>query len=138
MNIYDVIIVGGGPAGLCAGMYAGRARLRTAIIEQGIPGGELLNTEAIEDYPGFEHITGFELAQRMESHARKFGAEILTERAIAIRREGDLYELETDSGRHLTRTLILTTGGSPVKLGVLGEEEFAGRGVSYCAVCDGA
>jgi thioredoxin reductase (NADPH) len=119
-------------------MYAGRARLKTAIIEQGLPGGELLNTEMIEDYPGFEQITGLELARRMESHTRKFGAQILTERAVAIKRKDDLYYVETDSGNQVSKTLILSAGGSPVKLGIPGEKEFAGRGVSYCAVCDGA
>src|SRR5581483_8251346 len=138
IETFDVIILGGGPAGLSAAIFAGRAMLKTAVIEQGLPGGQLLNTEMIEGYPGFERIAGFELAQKMESHARKYGAQILTERATAIRRNDDLFEVETSEGHHLGRTVILSAGGSAVKLGIPGEEEFAGRGVSYCAVCDGA
>src|SRR5574341_568302 len=117
---YDVIIVGGGPAGLCAAMYAGRGMLKTLLIERGLPGGELLNTEVIEDYIGFEHILGRDLADKMTKHARKFGAEIVTDTVAAVEREAD--------GAFVVRT----------ELEVPGEKEYAGRGVSYCAVCDGA
>ncbi len=138
---YDVVIVGAGPAGLTAGMYAGRAMLKTAVLERGAPGGELLNTEIIEDYPGFEHIEGWELAQRFESHARKFGAEILTGVTVeTVRRlEDGTFETITEGGDiYRSPVVILTAGGTPVKLGIPGELEYAGKGVSYCAICDGA
>lgn len=138
---YEVIIVGGGPAGLCAGMYTGRGMLKTAILERGMPGGELLQTEWIEDYPGFLKVKGFELAQKMAEHATHFGAEILQFEVESIRkRETDqLFEVATTAGTTFEApAVVLTAGGTPLKLGVPGELEYAGRGVSYCAVCDGA
>jgi thioredoxin reductase (NADPH) len=141
---YDVIIVGAGPAGLCAAMYAGRGMLRALTLERGAPGGELLNTDLVEDYIGFESIKGWELAQRMAEHAKKFGAEIVTDTVERIRRlpdpgNGGRFEVTTASGRvHYAPAVILTAGGTPTKLGVPGEKEYAGKGVSYCAVCDGA
>jgi thioredoxin reductase (NADPH) len=138
--IYDVIIVGAGPAGLCAALYAGRGMLKTVTIERGAPGGELLNTDLIEDYIGFESIKGWELAQKMAEHAKKFGAEIVTDTVEHIRREADgWFEVTTARGdTYRSQAVILTAGGTPVKLGVPGEKEYAGKGVSYCAVCDGA
>ncbi|MBM4186426.1 MAG: thioredoxin-disulfide reductase [Gemmatimonadetes bacterium] len=139
MNKHDVIIVGAGPAGLCAAMYAGRGMLDAVLLERGIPGGELLNTEKIEDYPGFESILGRELAEKMQAHAEKFGAKILMENVEGIYRDTDGFRVTTSSGAEYgAPTVILTAGGTPTKLGVPGEAEFAGRGVSYCAVCDGA
>jgi thioredoxin reductase (NADPH) len=137
---YDVIIVGAGPAGLCAAMYAGRGMLKALTIERGAPGGELLNTDLIEDYIGFESIKGWELAQKMAEHARKFGAEIVTDTVDRIRQAADQsFEIETVRGTtYRAPAVILTAGGTPVKLGVPGEKEYAGKGVSYCAVCDGA
>ncbi|MGH7703396.1 MAG: thioredoxin-disulfide reductase, partial [Gemmatimonadales bacterium] len=137
---FDVIIVGGGPAGLCAAMYAGRGMLRAVLLERGVPGGELLNTELIEDYPGFDSILGRELAERMASHARKFGAEIRQDNVEEItRRDDGMFEVSTSLGAaYRAPAVILTAGGTPTKLGVPGELEYAGRGVSYCAVCDGA
>jgi thioredoxin reductase (NADPH) len=136
----DVIIVGAGPAGLCAAMYAGRGLLRSALIERGIPGGELLNTEWIDDYPGFEHILGRQLADLMTAHAVKFGADIRQDTVEAIvRRDDGIFEVATALGHvYEAPTVILTAGGTPTKLEVPGELEYAGRGVSYCAVCDGA
>jgi len=139
-NNHDVIIIGGGPAGLCAAMYAGRGMLDALLIERGLPGGELLNTELIEDYPGFESILGRDLAEKMTNHAKKFGANIVTDtvETIAKRAAGD-FEVQTQLGKtYHAPTVILTAGGSPNKLDVAGEVEYAGRGVSYCAVCDGA
>jgi len=139
-NSYDVIIVGAGPAGLCAAMYAGRGMLRALTIERGAPGGELLNTDLIEDYIGFESIRGWELAQKFADHARKFGAEIVTDTVRSVRRQSDgSFAVATDMDHvYHAPAVILTAGGTPVKLGVPGEREYAGRGVSYCAVCDGA
>jgi thioredoxin reductase (NADPH) len=136
----DVIIVGAGPAGLCAALYAGRGMLKAVTIERGAPGGELLNTDLIEDYIGFESIKGWELAQKMTDHAKKFGADIVTDTVERIRRNADgWFDVETARGdTYRSQAVILTAGGTPVKLGVPGEKEFAGKGVSYCAVCDGA
>ncbi len=137
---YDVIIVGAGPAGLCAAMYAGRGMMKALLLERGAPGGELLNTDLIEDYIGFESIKGWELAQKMTEHAKKFGAEIVTDTVDRIRKVADgSFEVVTARGWvHRAPAVILTAGGTPVKLGVPGEKEYAGKGVSYCAVCDGA
>ncbi|HEX9610258.1 MAG TPA: FAD-dependent oxidoreductase, partial [Gemmatimonadales bacterium] len=139
-NQLDVIIVGAGPAGLCAAMYAGRGMLHALTIERGAPGGELLNTDLIEDYIGFESIKGRELAQKMSAHAKKFGAEIVTDTVTVVRQATDgWFDVETEHGRtYRAPTVILTAGGTPTKLGVAGEQAYAGKGVSYCAVCDGA
>ena len=137
---YDVVIVGAGPAGLCAAMYAGRGMLKAVTIERGAPGGELLNTDLIEDYIGFERIKGWELAQKMTEHAKKFGAEIVTDTVDRIHRGADgWFDVETARGNtYRSQAVILTAGGTPTKLGIPGEKEYAGKGVSYCAVCDGA
>jgi thioredoxin reductase (NADPH) len=134
---YDVVIIGAGPAGLTAALYAGRARVKTVLLERGAPGGQLLNTEAIEDYPGFDHITGPELAQRMADQAVKFGVDLETARVTGIHRRGDKQVVQTEDGEYVA-DVILTAGGEPLKLGIPGENEFQGRGVSQCAVCDGA
>ncbi len=138
--IYDVVIVGAGPAGLCAALYAGRGLLKAVTIERGAPGGELLNTDLIEDYIGFESIKGWELAQKMTEHAKKFGAEIVTDTVERIHRDADgWFDVATARGdSYRSQAVILTAGGTPVKLGIPGEKEYAGKGVSYCAVCDGA
>jgi thioredoxin reductase (NADPH) len=137
---YEVIIIGGGPAGLCAAMYAGRGMLKTVLLERGVTGGELLNTEWIEDYPGFLKVKGRELAQLMTDHALAFGAEIRQENVESIERRADgVFEVITSRDHvYEAPAVILTAGGTPQKLGVPGELEYAGRGVSYCAVCDGA
>lgn len=138
---YDIVVVGAGPAGMCAGMYAGRSMLRTVVLERGFPGGELLNTELVEDYPGFERVLGHELAQKFYDHAAQFGAEfrngVVVERVS--RRDDGIFETRTESGDvYESPAVIITAGGTPVKLGVPGELEYAGKGVSYCAICDGA
>ena len=138
---YDVVIVGAGPAGMCAGMYAGRSMLRSVVLERGFPGGELLNTELIEDYPGFETILGHELAQKFADHAAKFGAEFKNGVVVecVMKRADGKFETRTESGDvYESPTVIVTAGGTPIKLGVPGEIEYAGKGVSYCAICDGA
>jgi thioredoxin reductase (NADPH) len=137
---YDLVIVGAGPAGLTAAMYAGRGLLKAVTLERGAPGGELLNTDLIEDYPGFESVKGWELAQKMAEHAKKFGAEIVTDTVESVRKgEDGMFTVRTARGQvYRAPAVILTAGGTPVKLGVPGEKEYAGKGVSYCAVCDGA
>ena len=136
----DVVIVGAGPAGLCAALYAGRGLLRSVLLERGVPGGELLNTEWIDDYPGFEHVLGRQLADLMTAHAVKFGADIRQDTVESIVRRSDgMFEVATAMGHvYEAPSVILTAGGTPTKLEVPGELEYAGRGVSYCAVCDGA
>lgn len=138
---YEVVIIGAGPAGMCAGLYAGRSMLKAVVLERGFPGGELLNTEVIEDYIGFEHVLGHELAAKFQAHAEKFGAEILTSTPVDyLERRGDgLFETKVENGDiFVSPTVIVTAGGTPIKLGVPGELEYAGKGVSYCAICDGA
>jgi len=139
MSDYDLIIVGAGPAGLTGALYAGRSMLRTVLLEKGVPGGELLNTELIEDYPGFESVKGFELAEKMAAHALKFGTELVTDGVVSVEQQADgRFAAATESGAtYRAPTVLLTAGGTPTKLGVPGEIEFAGKGVSYCAVCDG-
>ncbi|HVB76586.1 MAG TPA: thioredoxin-disulfide reductase [Candidatus Nitrosotalea sp.] len=142
MEDFDVIIVGGGPAGLAAGLYAARMNLKAVLIDRGPLGGQLLNTELIEDYPGVRSILGHELAEKMAEHAREFGLEIRDFMAVeeidpapgqAMRR------VRTEDGQELQApALIMAAGGLPRKIDVPGEAELAGRGVSYCAVCDGA
>jgi len=137
---YDVVIVGGGPAGLAAGLYTARMNLKTLLLDRGPLGGQLLNTELVEDYPGFESIFGSELATKMGDHARKFGLDIREfEPVKEIEKDGDVKILRLESGEDIrTPALILAAGGLPRYLGVTGEKEYQGRGVSYCAVCDGA
>ena len=138
---FDVIIVGGGPAGLAAGLYAARMNLKAVLLERGPLGGQLLNTELIEDYPGFESILGADLAVRMGDHARKFGLDVREFQGVS---EADVAPdgskiVRMEDGTVLTApALIMAAGGLPRRLDVPGEVEFAGRGVSYCAVCDGA
>jgi thioredoxin reductase (NADPH) len=139
-NDYDVVVIGAGPAGMTAGLYAGRSMLRTIVLERGAPGGELLNTEMIEDYPGFEHVEGWDLARKFAEHANKFGANIQTANVERVRRVDDgTFETISDTGEvYRSPAVIVTAGGTPIKLGIPGEAEYAGKGVSYCAVCDGA
>lgn len=140
MSDFDLIIIGGGPAGLTAGLYAARANMKAILFEAKDVGGEILNTDLIEDYPGFESVTGTELATKMADHARKFGLRIETYTPVKqVRQEGDRKIVELEDGTtHTAYAVIVTVGGEPTKLGVPGEVEFHGRGVSYCAVCDGA
>ena len=140
MADYDLIIIGGGPAGLTAGLYAARANMNVVLFEGKDIGGELLNTDLIEDYPGYESITGRELAEKMGAHATKFGLKIQPYAPVKkVRSEGDWKVVVMDDGTtHRAYAVIVTVGGEPIKLGVPGEEAFHGRGVSYCAVCDGA
>lgn len=135
----DLVILGGGPAGLTAGLYASRARINVVLLEKGMPGGQMAATELVDNYPGQpDPILGFELAQRMEAQARKFGLEIQTSDITSISKTDSGFALYNEAGiAHSCNALILATGANPIKLGIPGELEFAGRGVSYCAVCDG-
>lgn len=139
VNDYDIAIIGAGPAGLTAALYAGRSKVRAVVIEAKAPGGQLLNTELIEDYPGFKSILGGDLATAMLAQAEHFGTEMVYSPVNRIRVDPDGTKVvETDEGEYRAAAVIVTAGGNPRKLDVPGEEEFAGRGVSYCAVCDGA
>jgi thioredoxin reductase (NADPH) len=137
---YEIIIVGAGPAGQTAALYAGRSRIPTLVLEKGIAGGQLWNTAEVEDYPGFEHIMGPDLADKLQRHAEKFGATFETGAdVVSISEDGDDRVVRTSDGREFRApAVIVTAGGDARKLGVRGEDELAGKGVSYCAVCDGA
>lgn len=137
-KIYDVIIIGAGPAGMTAAVYTSRANLSTLMLERGIPGGQMANTEEIENYPGFEHILGPDLSTKMFEHAKKFGAEYAYGDVKEII-DGEEYKtVNAGSKEYKARSIIITSGAEYKKMGVPGENELGGRGVSYCAVCDGA
>jgi thioredoxin reductase (NADPH) len=137
-NTYDVIIIGAGPAGMTAAVYTSRANLKTLMLERGIPGGQMANTEEIENYPGFDHILGPDLSNKMFEHAKKFGAEYAYGDVKEII-DGEEYKtIIVGSKEYKARAVIITTGAEYKKMGVPGESELGGRGVSYCAVCDGA
>ncbi|KAF5414044.1 MAG: Sulfide dehydrogenase subunit alpha [Candidatus Methanogaster sp.] len=137
MEIYDVVIVGAGPAGITAGIYAKRARLETMVIEKLGVGGQIVLSDSVENYPGFPEISGYELMQKFEEQARAFDLEIEDGEVIAIRDEGEYKKVLTDDRDYKTRSVIIASGAKPSRLGVKGEEEFIGRGVSFCATCDG-
>lgn len=136
---FDIAVVGGGPAGLTAALYAGRSEMRCVLFESKIPGGQLLNTELLEDYPGFVSVQGHELAAAFTEQATRFGAEIVYEAVERIEvRDDGMKVIHTESGEWYAPAVVVTAGGTPRRLDVAGEVEYAGRGVSYCAVCDGA
>lgn len=137
-HIYDVIILGAGPAGMTAAVYASRADLDTLMLERGVPGGQMADTEDIENYPGFEHILGQELSTKMFDHAKKFGAVYAYGEVKNVIDHGDYKEVQAGKKVYYAKTIIITTGAQYKKLGIPGENELTGRGVSYCAVCDGA
>jgi len=134
----DLIIVGAGPAGLTAGLYAARARLDVVLFEKMSPGGQVLLTDIVENYPGFpEGISGFELMDRMKRQAESFGLSIEMREVLSFRFDPDLKVIVTDKGEEQAKSVILACGATPRKLGIPGEEQLTGRGVSYCATCDG-
>jgi len=137
-RIYDVIIAGAGPAGMTAAVYASRANLDTLLLERGVPGGQVADTEDIENYPGFENIKGQELSTKMFEHAQKFGAQYAYGDIKDVVDHGEYKEVNAGSKSYKAKSLIITTGAQYKKLGIPGEETLTGRGVSYCAVCDGA
>ena len=136
---YDVVIIGGGPAGLTAGLYASRARLNSLLIERGLVGGQIANAERVENYSGFpEGINGFELGQLMHQQATKYGLKTLLAEVTGIELQEGQKVIRTTEGDFMARAVIIAGGSERYKLDVPGEEEFTGKGVSYCATCDGA
>jgi thioredoxin reductase (NADPH) len=137
-KVFDVIIIGAGPAGMTAAVYTSRANLSTLMIERGIPGGQMANTEEVENYPGFETILGPELSTKMFEHAKKFGAEYAYGDIKEVIDGEEFKTVKAGNKEYKTRSIIISTGAEYKKIGVPGEKELGGRGVSYCAVCDGA
>ncbi|WP_147534057.1 thioredoxin-disulfide reductase [Bacillus marasmi] len=137
-KIYDVIIAGAGPAGMTAAVYTSRANLSTLMLERGVPGGQMANTEEVENYPGFDSILGPELSTKMFEHAKKFGAEYAYGDIKEIIDGKEYKTIIAGSKEYKARAIIIATGAEYKKLGAPGEKELGGRGVSYCAVCDGA
>jgi len=137
-EIFDVIIVGGGPAGLAAGLYCQRAVLKTVLFEKGLVGGQIAISKDVENYPGVQGITGFDLAEKMVQHAEAFGLRIIQEEVATVTIGPDVHSVKLANGAvYATHALILGAGGSVRKLGVPGEAEYLGSGVSYCGTCDG-
>ncbi|MDV6378410.1 thioredoxin-disulfide reductase [Sporosarcina sp. GW1-11] len=137
-KIYDVIIVGAGPAGMTAAVYTARGNMSTLMLERGVPGGQMANTEDIENYPGFETILGPDLSTKMFDHAKRFGAEYAYGDVTKIEDGREFKTVYVGDKSYKARAIILTTGAEYRKMGIPGEAELTGRGVSYCAVCDGA
>jgi thioredoxin reductase (NADPH) len=135
--MYDLIIIGGGPAGLTAGIYARRARVNTILLEKEVVGGQIAVSDVIENYPGFPSISGAELAEKFEAHAKGFGLEIKFAAVESINLDGKTKVVTTSEGEMRAKAVIVATGAKPRMLGVPGEKEFFGKGVSYCATCDG-
>lgn len=136
--MYDTLIIGSGPAGMTAGLYAARSNLKVGIIEQGAPGGQMNNTSEIANYPGYDHISGPELSMNMHAPLEKFGVENIYGIVKSIEDAGDVKRVITEDTSYEAKTIILATGAKYRTLDVPGEEEYTSRGVSYCAVCDGA
>lgn len=136
-RIYDVIIIGGGPAGLSAGIYAGRAKLDVLLLEKAVPGGQIRITDEVVNYPGILSTTGAGFGEKAAEQAKNFGVEFATEEVIGMDFSGKIKTIKTTSGEYKTLAVVIATGASPRKLGFPGELEYAGRGVAYCATCDG-
>jgi len=137
-QIYDMIIIGGGPGGYTAALYAARAGLSTLVLEKLSAGGQMALTTQIDNYPGFEEgIDGFELGEKMQAGAERFGAKTELAEVLAVRLNGDIKELETSEGLFRARTVVIATGANPRELGVAKEWELIGKGINYCAACDG-
>ncbi len=139
MEPYDVVIIGAGPAGLAAAVYTGRSRLNTLVLEKGMPGGQILMTDWVENYPGFpEGVVPFELMDKFRKQAEKFGAKIETDEIKELKKEGDLWHVVGNKSEYPARAVIVATGSNYRRLGLRGEAKLIGKGVSYCATCDGA
>lgn len=135
---YDDVVIGGGPAGLAAGLYAARARRRTALLEKGVIGGQISLTELVENYPGVPSVNGFDLGQTMHKQAESYGMETEYAEVTGLERQGKKWRVSTQEDEFLAKAVIITSGADYNKLGVPGEERLTGRGVSYCATCDAA
>lgn len=136
-EVYDVVIVGGGPAGLTAGLYAARSRLKVVLLERGLPGGQIINAERVENFPGFpQGISGMELGERMLEQATRHGLEVVNAEATGAELQGKVKLVNTSRHSYTARSLILAAGSEHRKLGVPGEAELTGKGISYCATCD--
>ena len=137
-NIYDVVIIGGGPGGYTAALYAARANLTVLLLEKLTPGGQMGTTDVIDNYPGFpEGINGFELAMQMKQGAERFGVETKLSEVLSVDLKGAVKQIRTADGTYQAKTVVLASGAHPRELGLAGERELRGRGVSYCATCDG-
>jgi thioredoxin reductase (NADPH) len=137
-DLYDLVIIGGGPAGLTAGLYAMRAALKTILIEKSSFGGQAFISKELENYPGLTDITGFDLSERLFDHAKSYGLEVMQKHVLAVEANHQVHSVRLEGGRTLRAySVILATGGTPRKLNVAGEAELLGKGVSYCATCDG-
>lgn len=137
-DILDLVIIGSGPGGLTAGIYAARATLNTVIAEKGVPGGQVTMSDEVENWPGTQHISGSELALNMSQHAQAYEIDTISREVAEVIPGEDCHRVRFDNDEVLeTHAVILGTGGSPRQLGIPGEEEHYGKGVSYCAVCDG-
>jgi thioredoxin reductase (NADPH) len=137
--VYDLIIIGAGPAGLSAGLYAARARLKTLIIEKEAAGGQIATTDEVANYPGsIEHATGPSLVARMVQQADDFGAERVSDTVVSVELEGSIKTIICEKNEYKAKTVIVATGAVPKHIGCPGEKELTGRGISYCATCDGA
>jgi thioredoxin reductase (NADPH) len=137
-ELFDLVIIGGGPGGLTAGLYAMRAALKTVLLDKGIPGGQINLTKDVENYPGFEKIMGFDLSEKLLLHAQAYGLEVRQAEVVAVEPGLAYHSVRLANGATIsTLAVVLATGGSPRKLGIPGELEYYGRGVSYCATCDG-
>ena len=136
-KIYDVIVIGGGAAGMSAGIYSGRAKMKTLVLEQGSVGGQAKTTNEIVNYPGIRHTTGPELMEQMHLQAEDFGVAFAQAEVLEAKLEGEIKVLKTTNGDYENRSVIIATGATPRTLGFPGEAEYRGRGVAYCATCDG-
>jgi thioredoxin reductase (NADPH) len=137
MADYDLIVIGAGPAGLSAGIYGARRNLKTLVLEGSVPGGQMGGAPLIENYPGFESVSGMELAQKMEAQAKKFGCEIKYKTVMGMEDAGAEKKVLTQDNKTITaKALIIATGAAHRKLGIAGEDKFLGKGISYCATCD--
>ncbi|MBU5668338.1 thioredoxin-disulfide reductase [Peptoniphilus sp. MSJ-1] len=136
--MYDIIIIGGGPAGLTAGLYAARSKKKTLIIEKGLEGGQIAETTNVENYPGIDCIEGAELGKKMAEQAKKFGAKIVMDEVTDVELDGEVKKIKGYIEDYEAKTVIIATGASPREIGAPGEKEYKGRGVSYCSTCDAA
>lgn len=136
--IYDLIVLGAGPAGLTAGLYGARGKLKTLVIEKGLEGGQISTTTDVENYPGTPNISGFELSHTIKKQAETFGAEFVLDEVVEAELEGKVKKIKTKENEYEAKTVIISTGAKSRKLGFAGEDLFEGKGISYCATCDAA